>query len=214
MIGRRTFQARVREQPAEAVLCRRHAEYRCDGRRGKVGGLVHDQVRLPGGRLDEERVELRGGVERREAVGKRFRTPLVRRHLLDPHPECLHLRAKLAQADTRGQRGEPDGRDALGEIRGRRERDLVPAVCKSSCEWHQWREVAVAGRAAEEDAHPAIMLGQSPERDRDIEAMQIMIRNCATASTASISISPCPARICAPVNAGDHAVPASAASMR
>ena len=29
------------------------------------------------------------------------------------------------------------------------------------------------------EKHPAIMLGQSPQRDRDIEAMQTMIRNCA-----------------------------------
>src|SRR6267154_5586152 len=29
------------------------------------------------------------------------------------------------------------------------------------------------------EKHPAIMLAQSPERDRDIEAIQTMIRNCA-----------------------------------
>jgi len=31
------------------------------------------------------------------------------------------------------------------------------------------------------EKHPAIMLAQSPERDRDIEAVQTMIRNCAAA---------------------------------
>ena len=31
------------------------------------------------------------------------------------------------------------------------------------------------------ERHPAIMLAQSPERDRDIEAVQTMIRNCAAA---------------------------------
>ncbi len=31
------------------------------------------------------------------------------------------------------------------------------------------------------ERHPAIMLAQSPERDRDIEAVQNMIRNCASA---------------------------------
>ncbi|HTX33685.1 MAG TPA: mannonate dehydratase [Bryobacteraceae bacterium] len=31
------------------------------------------------------------------------------------------------------------------------------------------------------ERHPAIMLAQSPERDRDIEAVQTMIRNCASA---------------------------------
>ena len=33
---------------------------------------------------------------------------------------------------------------------------------------------------------PAIMLGRSPERDRDIEAVQNLIRNCATAGIPSI----------------------------
>ncbi len=36
------------------------------------------------------------------------------------------------------------------------------------------------------EKHPAIMLAQSPERDRDIEALQIFIRNCATAGIPSI----------------------------
>ncbi len=31
------------------------------------------------------------------------------------------------------------------------------------------------------ERHPAIMLGQSPERDRDIEQIQTMIKNCAAA---------------------------------
>jgi len=36
------------------------------------------------------------------------------------------------------------------------------------------------------EKHPAIMLAQSPERDRDIEALQTMIRNCAAAGIPSI----------------------------
>jgi len=36
------------------------------------------------------------------------------------------------------------------------------------------------------EKHPAIMLAQSPERDRDIEALQIFIRNCAQAGVPSI----------------------------
>jgi mannonate dehydratase len=36
------------------------------------------------------------------------------------------------------------------------------------------------------EKHPAIMLAQSPERDRDIEQFQTMIRNCATAGMPSI----------------------------
>jgi mannonate dehydratase len=36
------------------------------------------------------------------------------------------------------------------------------------------------------ERHPAIMLGQSPERDRDIEQIQTMIRNCAAAKIPCI----------------------------
>jgi mannonate dehydratase len=36
------------------------------------------------------------------------------------------------------------------------------------------------------EKHPAIMLAQSPERDRDIESMQTLIRNCAQAGIPSI----------------------------
>ncbi|MBZ5626684.1 MAG: mannonate dehydratase [Acidobacteriia bacterium] len=36
------------------------------------------------------------------------------------------------------------------------------------------------------ERHPAIMLAQSPERDRDIEALQTMIRNCAAAGIPAI----------------------------
>ena len=36
------------------------------------------------------------------------------------------------------------------------------------------------------EKHPAIMLAQSPERDRDIEAFQTFIRNCAQAGVPSI----------------------------
>src|SRR5436305_4973464 len=36
------------------------------------------------------------------------------------------------------------------------------------------------------ERHPAIMLAQSPERDRDIEAIQTLIRNCSRAGLPSI----------------------------
>jgi mannonate dehydratase len=38
----------------------------------------------------------------------------------------------------------------------------------------------------DKEKHPAIMLAQSPERDRDIESMQTMIKNCAQAGIPSI----------------------------
>jgi mannonate dehydratase len=36
------------------------------------------------------------------------------------------------------------------------------------------------------EKHPAVMLAQSPERDRDIESLQTLIRNCATAGIPCI----------------------------
>jgi mannonate dehydratase len=36
------------------------------------------------------------------------------------------------------------------------------------------------------EKHPAVMLAQSPERDRDIESLQTLIRNCAAAGIPSI----------------------------
>src|SRR2546422_727379 len=36
------------------------------------------------------------------------------------------------------------------------------------------------------EKHAAIMLGESPQRDRDIESIQIMIRNCAAAGVPAI----------------------------
>src|SRR6202050_3624937 len=38
----------------------------------------------------------------------------------------------------------------------------------------------------DKEKHPAIMLAQSPERERDIEALQTMIKNCAQAGIPSI----------------------------
>src|SRR5437868_5364912 len=36
------------------------------------------------------------------------------------------------------------------------------------------------------EKHPAVMLAQSPERDRDIEQLQTMIKNCAAAGIPSL----------------------------
>ena len=44
----------------------------------------------------------------------------------------------------------------------------------------------LASSHIDREKHPAIMLAQSPERDRDIEAMQTLIRNCAAAGIPSI----------------------------
>ncbi len=44
----------------------------------------------------------------------------------------------------------------------------------------------LASSHIDRETHPAIMLAQSPERDRDIEAMQTLIRNCAAVGIPSI----------------------------
>lgn len=44
----------------------------------------------------------------------------------------------------------------------------------------------LASSFIDREKHPAIMLAQSPERDRDIEALQTFIRNCALAGIPSI----------------------------
>src|SRR5438445_8239828 len=44
----------------------------------------------------------------------------------------------------------------------------------------------LASSHIERERHGAIMLAQSPERDRDIESMQTLIRNCAEAGIPSI----------------------------
>src|SRR5689334_21047825 len=44
----------------------------------------------------------------------------------------------------------------------------------------------LASSHIDREKHPAIMLAQSPERDRDIEGLQTLIKNCATAGIPSI----------------------------
>ncbi|MGA3224061.1 MAG: mannonate dehydratase [Acidobacteriaceae bacterium] len=44
----------------------------------------------------------------------------------------------------------------------------------------------LASISVDEDQHASIMLGQSPQRDRDIEDLQTLIRNCATAGIPAI----------------------------
>ena len=44
----------------------------------------------------------------------------------------------------------------------------------------------LASSHIDREKHPAIMLAQSPERDRDIEALQTLISNCAAAGIPSI----------------------------
>ena len=49
----------------------------------------------------------------------------------------------------------------------------------------------LASISVDRDQHAAIMLGQSPERDRDIEQLQTLIRNCAAAGIPAIKYNLC-----------------------
>src|SRR6202789_3186450 len=44
----------------------------------------------------------------------------------------------------------------------------------------------LASSHIDRERHPAIMLAESPERDRDIEAMQTLIKNCAAAGIPAV----------------------------
>ena len=48
------------------------------------------------------------------------------------------------------------------------------------------RPVNLAMTNVDDEKHPAIMLGESPQRDRDIEAFQTMIQNCAAAGIPGV----------------------------
>jgi mannonate dehydratase len=63
--------------------------------------------------------------------------------------------------------------------------------CKDLCEKHGVSLDCIAppflaSSHIDRTEHPAIMLAQSPERDRDIEHLQILIRNCAKAGIPCI----------------------------
>jgi len=49
----------------------------------------------------------------------------------------------------------------------------------------------LASISVDRDKHAAIMLGQSPERDQDIEQLQTLIRNCAAAGIPAIKYNLC-----------------------
>lgn len=46
--------------------------------------------------------------------------------------------------------------------------------------------VLLSSTLIDNEKHPSIMLGQSPQRDRDIEAFQTLIRNCATVGIPAV----------------------------
>src|SRR5262252_1103929 len=49
----------------------------------------------------------------------------------------------------------------------------------------------LASSHIDREKHPAIMLAQSPERDRDIEDLQTLIRNCSAAGIPAIKYNLC-----------------------
>ncbi len=68
--------------------------------------------------------------------------------------------------------------------------DELKAMKDLAAKYHLEIEAAVppflASSHIDLEKHPAIMLAQSPERDRDIEAFQNMIRNCAAAGIPAV----------------------------
>jgi mannonate dehydratase len=68
--------------------------------------------------------------------------------------------------------------DELKRLRDLAEKDRISVDCVAP--------PFLGSTHIDETAHPAIMLASSPERDRNIEALQTLIRNCAAAGIPSI----------------------------
>jgi mannonate dehydratase len=68
--------------------------------------------------------------------------------------------------------------DELSRMRDLAEKNGIEIVCVGP--------PILTSSYIDKEKHPAIMLAQSPERDRDIESIQILIRNCAQAGLPSI----------------------------
>jgi mannonate dehydratase len=68
--------------------------------------------------------------------------------------------------------------DELSQMRELAEKNGVMVMCVGP--------PALESTHIDKEKHPAIMLAQSPERDRDIEQFQTLIRNCAQAGLPSI----------------------------
>lgn len=96
-----------------------------------------------------------------------------------------HL-AYLARYGVQGICGYPeitDGRlyataDELNRIRELAERYRISVDCIAP--------PFLSSSHIDREKHPAIMLAQSPQRDRDIEGLQTLIRNCAAAGIPAI----------------------------
>ncbi len=92
----------------------------------------------------------------------------------------------LARYGVRNICGYPeiaDGRlyatvEELGRMRDLAEKNGITIDCVAP--------PFLASSHIDREKHPAIMLAQSPERDRDIESLQTLIKNCAQAGLPSI----------------------------
>ena len=73
--------------------------------------------------------------------------------------------------------------DELKRMRDMAERNHVTVDCIAP--------PFLASISVDRDRHAAIMLGQSPERDQDIEQLQTLIRNCAAAGIPAIKYNLC-----------------------
>jgi mannonate dehydratase len=97
--------------------------------------------------------------------------------------EHLKFLARYGVKDICGYPEIADGRiyatvDELQRMKDLAERNGITIVCVGP--------PVLTSSYIDNEKHPAIMLAQSPERDRDIESIQTLIRNCAQVGLPSI----------------------------
>ena len=119
----------------------------------------------------------------RQAVARLSQIKLgtVYRHLDD-----AHLKA-LARYSVTHVGGPPPIADTNRLYATVEELERARDMCaKNSLTYEIVTPPFLASSHIDHEPHPAIMLADSPERDRDIESMQTMIKNCAAAGIPAI----------------------------
>jgi mannonate dehydratase len=131
-------------------------------------------------------VTLGRGVDASAATTSSNRKPVLMKLGCQSAPtNDTHLKY-LARYGVKNICGYPeiaDGRiyatvDELGRMKDLAEKNGIEIVCVAP--------PVLSSSYIDREKHPAIMLAKSPERDRDIESVQKMIRNCAQAGLPSI----------------------------
>jgi mannonate dehydratase len=80
------------------------------------------------------------------------------------------------------ERRSDKGAYTVAELQGLRDRCAAQGIRLDMMRLHFLRPSSVDG-----NSRPAIMLGKSPDRDRDIEEIQTTIRNCAAAGVSGLT---------------------------